>query len=162
VGKLFDRACHGRDGAACREVGLLYEAGKGLGKNPVLAQISFRRGCLMGDGDSCFESARLEAKKPSGGNQNELERLFGQGCAFRSALACSAAKLLYGDHRAVVPDPAKGAVWRKACAQADNRACLLSGLVSAARGMKAEAQMNLGRACNAGETLACRVAKQLK
>jgi TPR repeat protein len=54
--ELFDRACGGKVGAACYEVGVAWEAAR----NPAKALSFYQRGCSGGDANSCAKVRKLQ------------------------------------------------------------------------------------------------------
>jgi TPR repeat protein len=159
--KLFQRACQGSDAGACYEAGSLFESGKGMGKNPVLSDMYYRRGCIMGAAEACYSRARLEASRPSG-NADEAKRLFSQACSRRSATACAALKVLYGENRGAVAVGSQLSDWRRACDKGSAEACTRVGLIAAGNGNRGLAISDLRRACTGGDAFACFVQKSFK
>jgi len=160
--KLFQRACQGADANACYHAGSLQESGKSGGKNAVLADINYRRGCIMADADACYARARMEVSKPSGGNADEAKRAFAQACMRRSAPACAALKVLYGDNRTAMASATELSTWRQECNQGEAQACTKSALIAAGNGNRTLATTELRRACSIGDAFACFVQKSLK
>lgn len=50
---LFDRACQGGYAPSCNGLGVLYEAGRGVPKDPVVAVELFRRACSANGSTGC-------------------------------------------------------------------------------------------------------------
>jgi TPR repeat protein len=156
---LYAKACDGGQAASCKALGDLYDAGaSGVGKNPVSAEIFYRRGCHRGSAESCVSAARAIVSRPTGDPANEAKWMFERGCIGRVALGCAALKVSYGDTRPVFADPAQKQELTKSCNAGKTSACTASGLLDLATGNAAMAKPTLQRACTQGDKWACQLA----
>jgi uncharacterized protein len=160
--KLHKRACDGSVGESCAELAQMYEAGApGVGKNPILAEMMYRRGCQRMSADACVGLGRtLMSAKPA--RTSEAKLAFTQACGGRAALGCAALKVLFGEQRPVVADARAKMDLTQACARGNNRACASAGLLDAASGMAPAAKLNLERACRGGDAFGCAVLEKTK
>jgi TPR repeat protein len=160
---LYTKACDGGEAASCNALGELYDTGgPGIGKNPVSAEIFFRRGCYRGSAKACAGAGRAIASRPMGDPSNEAKLLFERGCTGRVALACAALKVNYGDKRPFIADPTEKQALTKSCTSGNKSACVSAALLDAASGQVPMAKVTLEQSCNMGDKWACALASKLK
>jgi TPR repeat protein len=156
---LYTKACNGGEAASCNALGDIYDAGaSGVGKNPVSAEIFYRRGCHRGSAESCVNAARTIVSRPMGDPANEATWMFERGCIGRVALGCAALKVSYGDARPVFADSAQKQELTRTCNAGKTSACTASGLLDLATGNASIAKVTLKRACMQGDKWACHLA----
>ena len=160
---LYTKACNGGEAQSCNALGDLYDAGgPGVGKNPVSAEIFYRRGCYRGSPQACVGAGRTLVSRPIGDTANEAKMLFERGCMGRVALGCAALKVNYGDARPVFADPAEKQALTKSCSSGSSNACVSAALLDAATGNLPMAKLAFERACNMGDKWACALKAKLK
>lgn len=156
--QLDNRACQGGIPASCVTVGKAYDGGSMLvGRNAILAQMSFRRACFRGDANGCFELGRsLWDTQPE-----ESKRHFQMACMRQDMRACAAMALLYGEKRAVIAPMALKQQLSQSCMAGNALDCTESGLVELAANNKTVV-VSLQRACTQGQKMACKLAELAK
>ena len=159
---LHEKACLGTVAASCAELGELHEAGAGVSKDPIRAEIFFQRGCVRGSAEACNGVGRMILAKPAGGSPDEARRYFQRACLGRSALACAALKVVYGETKPVFADMAQKQAMTRRCAGGSARDCAAVGLLDAAAMSPALGKPQLQRACTMGDRFACAVMAKLK
>ena len=81
----FIERCSNNEGYACGMVGYFYERGFGVNKNHDLAIKFYKKGCSLGDADSCTLLGYEEYKKR---NLKEARKLLKKGCELGNKDAC--------------------------------------------------------------------------
>jgi TPR repeat protein len=83
---LYDRACSGGSSLACSNLGRLYEAGRGVAKDPRRALALFAAACAAGERVGCFNQGVLEVSARRYGRASEA---FGRACRLGDDEACA-------------------------------------------------------------------------
>jgi len=85
---LFDRACEGGYAPSCNGLGLLYEAGRGVTKDPEAAVALYRRACEADGSTGCQHLAdRLRSGRGIAKDASAAERAEARGhCLFEASL----------------------------------------------------------------------------
>jgi TPR repeat protein len=152
---FLSKACDGGDAASCASLGALYDAGDPqLPKQPILAEMMLRRGCMRGAMDACGGLGMLLLSK-QGGNPNDAKMQLERACLGRDVLACAALKVAFGDARPVPIDVKQRMALNTACMGGSARACANVALLDAASGNTVAAKPNLTRACSMGDAWGC-------
>jgi TPR repeat protein len=156
--QLDNRACQGGVTRSCVIVGKAYDGGsRFVGKNELIAQMSFRRACYRGDADGCFELGRsLYVQNPQ-----EAKNNFQVACMRNVIGGCAALKVLYGENRAVIVPPAIRNPLEKSCMAGSALDCAELGLLDLSMNNKITA-VQLQRACTMGQKFACKLAEKAK
>jgi uncharacterized protein len=155
------RACDGGDGPSCASLGVLYDAGDAqLPKQPTMAEMLLRRGCMHGSFEACTGLGMALASKQGKGTA-EAQRHLERACLGREALACAALKVAFGDARPVVFELKRRMALNTACMGGSPRACANVGLLDVAAGNTVAAKPTLQRACSMGDAWACFVQSKL-
>ncbi|MEZ4221244.1 MAG: tetratricopeptide repeat protein [Polyangiaceae bacterium] len=155
--RLHERACHGGIAESCIPIANAYDAGApGVGKNPVLASILYRRACYSGSGLGCFHLGRLEFAQ----DKDSAKREFNMACMRNEKLGCAALNVGFGDQRVAVFEPAKKMAATQACMRGSNLDCVLVGLMDGAMKMPTAGQ-HFKQACMRGDQTACAFEKSL-
>ena len=121
----FRAACDGGEFDACSDVGLLYDGGKGVVKDPAQANALYRKGCDGGSMRGCYNLA-ISLYEGSGGPRDPVTAaaLLDRACAADYAVACFDLGALY-DFGGLVsgPDPQRAVgFYEKACRSDDDEA----------------------------------------
>jgi len=82
----FIERCSNNDAYACGMAGYFYDRGFGVDKNPKIAIDFYKKGCSLGDGDSCTLLGYKAYKK---GNFKKAKELLKQGCKLGNKDACN-------------------------------------------------------------------------
>ena len=83
----FKNRCNNNDGYACGMAGYFYDRGFGdIKKNHNLAIKFYKKGCSLGDADSCTLLGYKEYKK---GNKTKAKKLLKKGCKLGNKDACN-------------------------------------------------------------------------
>lgn len=156
--KFHERACHGGVSDSCIPVANAYDAGgSGLGKNPILASMLYRRACYSGNALGCFHLGRVDfASKPDSAKRN-----FNMACMRGEKLGCAALAVGFGEKRAAMFDPARKSAAMQSCTRGNNLDCVLTGLMEGATGMPMAAT-RFKSACTRGDKTACAFEKAYK
>ena len=152
---FLSKACDGGDAASCASLGALYDAGDPqLPKQPILAEMMLRRGCVRGAVEACSGLGMALLSK-QGGSESDAKMQLQRACAGRDMLACAALRVAFGDARLVVPDIKQRMALNTACMGGSARACANVALLDAASGNPIAAKPNLIRACSMGDAWGC-------
>ncbi|MCA9598322.1 MAG: sel1 repeat family protein [Myxococcales bacterium] len=155
---LDNRACQGGVSRSCVTIGRAYDGGfKLFAKNPILAQMSFRRACYRGDAQGCFELGRSMYEE----DKEEAKRDFRMACLQNVVPACAGLVVLFGENHAVFPDPKVRMSLERSCMSGNSLDCTVLGLVDLANHNKTTL-VSLQRACGEGQKLACTLAEKGK
>jgi TPR repeat protein len=123
----------------------------------MLAEQRYRRACILGHADGCFELGRVQMPRDADG----AKRSFESACVRQSKLGCAALVVGYGDKRPVVADVKQKQALQASCTKGDARACGKLGLLDAALN-PAIGKPNLDRACRQRDAFACALAERVK
>jgi TPR repeat protein len=85
---LFDKACREKHGAACTQVGMMFDSGRGrvVAKDNRKALDQYARACELGDGRAC----QLRGNAATNANDYKLAlEYFKRGCAKDDGIACA-------------------------------------------------------------------------
>lgn len=159
--KLHKRACDGSVGESCAALGGFYERGAGgVGKNPALAQVMYRRGCFRASAAACLGLGRtLASAKPP--RMDEAKMAFNQACVRRNVLGCAAMKVLFGAPQGAVDVKLKIDLTQSCTRNNDTRACVDAALLDTAAGLPT-AKVQLDLACKRGDAFACLIQEKAK
>jgi hypothetical protein len=158
---LLTKACDGGQAPSCSELGNLYAAGEpGFPKQPILAEIVLRRGCVRASSEACAGLGKVLMSKPQA-DSGEAKRHFERACLGRELLACAALKVMFADPRPVAADVKQRTALSGACTSGSARACADLGLLDAASGNAALAKPSLQRACAMGDAWGCAIVAKL-
>lgn len=106
----FQQACAQGHGAACNNLGLAHQSGRGVALDYERAREAFQQACSAGFGDGCNnEGALYEHGLGVPMNLGDAHRLYFQACRRGSALGCSNLGALYAQGRGVVADETEAA-----------------------------------------------------
>jgi uncharacterized protein len=165
--ELFDKACDGRDGPACIELGEFAEQGTGL-FTPDLerAEEAYRDAarvsqldCDRGDRAACVDLGYLyESSNGVIKDSIRAAKLYEAGCAAGVVYGCARLGRLYLVGRGVIEDADHAALlFEKACSGGVADACLLLGTLAETRDRPVFARIAkvLRRACNHDVAAAC-------
>jgi TPR repeat protein len=165
AGPIFRRGCQGGDPVSCNESGRMLETGQGgMGRNDMLAAISYERGCYgrmsrgYGPAQVCTSAARMKQLQ---GNAMLAQMFANQGCMARDSLGCAILKVALGKPAVVVPDVQQSSAWRDACVRGDGLACAANGMVSLGSG-NPNGKMDLEQGCRLQNKWACEMKKFAK
>ena len=123
-------------------------------KQPILAEMMLRRGCMRGAMDACG-GLGIALLSKQGGNTEDAKRQLERACLGRDVLACAALKVAFGDARPVVPDVKQRMALNTACMGGSARACANAALLDAASDNPVAAKPNLIRSCSMGDAWGC-------
>jgi len=152
------KACDGGESVSCDALGTLYEVGApGVGKNPMIAKMTYQRGCFRFHPSSCANFARMDVD-----NADSAKRNFTNACNQRNEIGCAALKVLYGENKPFFPPVQQMQDLQRTCNSGSARDCGILGLYQAAQGMAPMAKPTLDRACMQQDKFACAVAKKVK
>ena len=139
--------CKGPKGRKCLALGVRFEKGKGVKKDPKKALELYRKTCEAGDQDGCVLAAHMY--RDGAGIPKDLEQaleLYERACAQKQPNACMSLGTMYGLGKGVPRDPKKSAAMLdKACKAGIKDACKLAETVQGAvdRLKRTEAGPNL-------------------
>jgi len=106
--RLYQRGCNLGDGAACNNLGLAFQSGRGVPLDEVQAFSFFELGCSRGAAEGCNnQGAMYEHGSSVPANLGDALRLYTQACRHGSALGCSNLGVLYAEGRGVATDRAE-------------------------------------------------------
>lgn len=95
-----EEACEAGDTGACRVLGLMYETGQGVGRDPARAAELYQRACDGGQLSGCTDVALLyDTGSGVNRDRDRAVELYRRACDGGEPLACD----LLGDREAVVP-----------------------------------------------------------
>lgn len=104
--RLFQQGCSRGNAAACNNLGLAYQAGRGVPVDTELALASFQKACSVGLPEACNnEGAMQEHGVGVPVNLGDARRSYFKACRRGSALGCSNLGALYAEGRGVAADP---------------------------------------------------------
>lgn len=104
---LFEKACREKHGAACTQVGMMYDSGRGrvVAKDAKKALDQYARACDLGDGRAC----QLRGNAATNANDYKLALdYFQRGCTANDGIACAQQAWYVEKGFVGAPDP-KGA-----------------------------------------------------
>jgi TPR repeat protein len=124
-------ACDKGDGQACYDLGLRYQKGQGVAKNPDRAVALYERSCAIGDAGNCWYLGTVYEDGGFGLVTPDVNRAAGyyrKGCDKADGDACFSLGLLYKTGKGVPYDPAAAAAFiRKGCVALASGFCEDSG-----------------------------------
>ncbi len=125
----WERGCQNSDGASCRELGALAEAGTDAPPDANRAFALYRQGCQLGSMSSCHELARCHrAGVGVGVNVAEANRLDSWACEHGNADACVRMAAAHANGEGVAADESESRrLLARACELGHAGACLGSG-----------------------------------
>ena len=85
---MFEKACQEKHGAACTQVGMMYDSGRGrvVAKDAAKALARYALACELGDGRAC----QLRGNAATTVNNYKLAlEYFTRGCAKDDGIACA-------------------------------------------------------------------------
>ena len=123
--KLFQRGCDQGNAAACNNLGLAHQGGRGLPTDYARALGAFQRACSEGFAEGCSnEGALHENGLGVPVNRGDAQRLYFQACRRGSALGCSNLGALYAAGRGVTADETEAArFFGEACSRGSDVGC---------------------------------------
>jgi hypothetical protein len=123
--RLYQRACDLGDGAACNNLGLAFQSGRGLPRDDARAFSLFELGCSRGAAEGCNnQGAMYEHGSGASANLGDALRLYTQACRRGSALGCSNLGVLYAEGRGVATDqPEALRLFEQACNAGSSVGC---------------------------------------
>jgi hypothetical protein len=123
--RLFQRGCDQGHAAACNNLGLAYQSGRGVAENFEQARTAFQRACSEGFAEGCSNEGVLHEQGlgvPK--NLGDAQRLYLQACQHGSALGCSNLGALYAEGRGVEADSGQAArFFAEACSRGSDVGC---------------------------------------
>lgn len=159
---LMEGACRAGAGAACRDLGLRIEHGRGLFEDPKKAYELFLLGDKAGDPTSSASAGVLivTGKVDRPHDPEEAGRLLGKGCDAKLAWACFRLGTAWAGGSLGHPDPAAAlTAFTEACDLKDGIACLVASQMTAAgKGTAADPERAAAlakHACDLGVARAC-------
>ena len=127
AGKLYKKACDGGSANGCNNLGFIYDAGKGITKNPFIAVKFYKKACAMGDIDGCYNLGNMY-KSGRGVRKNPFiaVKLYKKACDGGSAYGCLDLGFNYENGKGVKQNNFKAAkFFKKACAMGlDDFGCI--------------------------------------
>jgi hypothetical protein len=162
------RGCNGGSAQSCGVLGLLFQEGLGVAKNPSESLRYYKIACDGGTALGCPTYA--DALDPGHSETPETPhalKILTEACDRGNAASCSQLSLYYFLGKGVPVDNGKGlALLERACTGADFGACLVAGMRyehgTGAPRDPAKAAALLNRACEAALVPACEEAARLR
>lgn len=123
--RLFQRGCDLGHAPACNNLGLAYEAGRGVPQDHEHAMTAFERACSGGFAEGCSNQGTLyEHGLGVPINLGDALRAYNLACRRGSALGCSNLGVLYSEGRGVETDEAGAArLFAEACRAGSDVGC---------------------------------------
>jgi TPR repeat protein len=127
VRRLQYGPCEGGDGAACHNLGVVYEFGEGTQKDVELAAGFYSRACELKMGEGCSNLGALlmtDSERPD--KAQEAMKLFTKACELNSGTGCLRLGSMFMHAMGVPADPPKGrSLFEKGCTANSGQACHL-------------------------------------
>jgi TPR repeat protein len=123
--RSFQRGCDQGHAAACNNLGLAYQSGRGVAEDFEQARTAFQRACGEGFAEGCSNEGVLhEQGLGVAKNLGDAQRLYLQACRRGSALGCSNLGALYAEGRGVAANPGEAArFFAEACSRGSDVGC---------------------------------------
>jgi hypothetical protein len=123
--RLYQRGCDLGDGAACNNLGLAFQLGRGVPRDDAQAFSFFELGCSRGAAEGCNnQGAMYEHGSGVQANLGDALRLYTQACRRGSALGCSNLGVLYAEGRGVAADQSEALhLFQEACNAGSSVGC---------------------------------------
>jgi hypothetical protein len=123
---LFNQACIGGEANSCYHLGLMYDLGQGLQRDPSRAAAFYSKSCSSGNGAACYHLGMLRDYKPGSAacNSPALIPTASRDCDSGNAMSCTMLGYSYSYGCGVAQDTEKGRQFlSKGCSLGYERAC---------------------------------------
>jgi hypothetical protein len=158
---LLTLACNGGRGGGCGNLGVMYQNGNGVAKDPAQAVALYRKACDGGALAACnnlggmYDDGSGVAQDPA-----QAVALYRKACDGGEPTACNNLGVMYDDGSGVAKDPAQAvSLYRKGCDGGEPTACNNLGVMYAnGNGVAqdpAQAVALYSKGCDGGEPTAC-------
>ena len=161
---LYEQACSSGSGAACMNIGVLYEDGNGVAKDYLRAASFYSRACNQGDADGCnllgfmYETGVFGLAK----DYSQALGLYSKACNAGNPNGCEGLGSIYGLGEGVQRDERKAEMFDlQACNKGSAGSCVSVAESHEDRGNISEARRLYLKACTIGAKYACGMADKL-
>jgi TPR repeat protein len=158
--QLLLQKCDGGNGAACAELGHLYDDGKSVPRDHARAVEQFQKACTAGDVSGCVERG-IEHERVAGvGDLERAEALYRRACDDKNPRGCFRLGKMHDLGKGIAKDQKRAVdLYRMACDGGDASGCGNLGLKygageGVAKDEKRAAEL-FRKACDAGEAGGC-------
>jgi serine/threonine-protein kinase len=165
---LLDKACAGGSGEACKDLGILYHDGNGVGQDLPRAAALFSKACSTSAPMGCNNLGVMYHNGDSvGQDDTRAANLYSQACNAGDALGCTNLGNSYWNGKGVLHDDARAAaLYSRACDSSNGAGCSSLGLCYlSGRGVGKDydkAKQYFATGCKMGNSWGCDQLRVLK
>jgi TPR repeat protein len=122
---VCEKECDAGKSDRCRRLGVTYEFGKGVTKDPVRATQLYEQACTMDNSDACLSAGRMyEYHHGVGKDDAKAVALYIRACDLENPTGCANLAIMLENGRGATKDEARAArLYDQACAKGAGLAC---------------------------------------
>lgn len=150
------QGCRFSDASSCSMLGVMYELGRGVRRDPERARSLYERACDGGNARACGNLGELVLRDPALGAPERAVSLLRSSCEAGQPRACATLGVaaLEGRVRLASPDEPR-LLLARACGRGEPAGCVALGDLSARLGDEARADALYASACARGHEVGC-------
>lgn len=153
---LFDKACHDGDAGGCSALGVMFETGRGVARDPQRAVALYKQACDHGNPRGCTNlGLAVEHGLAGDPAPAQARAFFSKACDEGERSGCSNLGRLYSEGKVVGRDVVMAvSLLEKSCNDGETQACMQLASVLGPTDPRRALELYVG-ACVAGDAAAC-------